>query len=147
MFFESLDASAETFGAIILPVQYWTSVKGSKLVEGERHLLLAVLDDAVRCYLGNMKPRSRQQRLTFVEARDWFYPGRKAQSRAPISFQSICDLLGIEAEAFRGRLNSISVGDLPAHRRPVRRSPASSRVRVAMGALRRSEPRHGSQCR
>jgi hypothetical protein len=113
---------AENFGTDILPVQYWTSLKTHKAVEGERRLWLAVLEDAVRCYLANRNPRDAQQRMVFAEARDWFYPRRNVPHHAPVSFEDVCDELGIDAEAFRGRLNSINVRDLPTHRRPVCRS-------------------------
>lgn len=117
-----LEPSFEDFGAPILPVQYWASIKARKDQEGERGLLLAVLEDAIRCYLANINARTRRAQLIFAEARNWFYPRDEAQRRAPISFESICDLLGIETEALRRRLNSINVADLPMNHRPVRRS-------------------------
>jgi hypothetical protein len=130
MFEESRDLRGEDFGASILPVQYSTSVRGRKLVEGEYRLLLAVLEDALRCYLNNLNPRSPQQRLRFAEARDWFYSRWDVRQRAPIPFEYICDQLGIEANVFRSRLNSISIRDLPTHRRPVRHSLVTERRRA-----------------
>src|SRR5215469_15685524 len=140
---EELELSAENVGAPILPVQYWTSVKGVKQQEGERCLLLAVLEDAIRCYVANINARTRQQRLTFAEVYNWFYPRHKAERLAPISFESVCDLLGIEAEALRRRLNSIHIADLPRNCRPVLRlraaQPHQSRRRrtAKFGAPRR----------
>jgi hypothetical protein len=118
---EELEPSVENVGAPILPVQYWASVKGGKDQEGERCLLLAVLEDAIRCYAANLNARTRQQRLIFAEVHNWFYPRHKAEQRVPISFESVCDLLGIETEALRRRLNSIHIADLPRSCRPVRR--------------------------
>jgi hypothetical protein len=118
---EELESSFEGFGAPILPIQYWASIKGRKDQEGERGLLLAVLEDAIRCYVANMNAHTRRGQLIFAEARNWFYP-RDESKRAPISFESICDLLGIETEALRRRLNFINAADLTMNHRPVRRS-------------------------
>jgi hypothetical protein len=143
-----LELSVENVGAPILPVQYWTSVKGGKQQEGERCLLLAVLEDAIRCYVANINARTRQQRLTFAEVYNWFYPRHKAERLAPISFESVCDLLGIEAEALRRRLNSIHMADLPRNCRPVRRlrvtEPHQARRRriAKFGAPTRSASTH-----
>jgi|SRR5215469_8398853 len=140
---EELELSFEGFGAPILPIQYWTSIKGRKDQEGERGLLLAVLEDAIRCYVANINAHTRRQRLIFAEARNWFYPRDEANRRAPISFEYICDLLGIETEALRRRLNSINVADLPMKHGPLRRS----RVTEPHLARRRRTAKFGAPAR
>src|SRR5512146_438373 len=115
----SLELSVEALGGTILPVQYFEALERRKLLSAERRLLLAVLEDAVRSYLANMNRSSREQRLHFAEVRLWFCaPG----SRDLFAFESICDLLGIDANIFRKRLDSACLRDLPLRRRLVRRS-------------------------
>jgi hypothetical protein len=51
---------------IILPSQYWALKRGAGL-DRERKLLLAVLEDGIRCYLKNMNAKSRCQRTLLFE--------------------------------------------------------------------------------
>jgi hypothetical protein len=114
------ELSEEAFGGPILPVQYFGPLKQRQLFNGERRLLLAVLDDAVRSYLSDMNRAGRQQRLQFAEVQRWFYaPGG---SQGLFAFESICDLLGIDANIFRKRLGSIGIRSLPSRHRPTRNS-------------------------
>lgn len=115
----------EDFSEAILPVQYFELIKRRKFLGGERHLLLAVLEEAVRCYLTNMNGRSREQVIRFAEVRRWFYP--RSDQQGLFAFESICDLLGIDADIFRRRLGSISLRDLPSRR--VRWVPSVARQR------------------
>lgn len=126
---ELFDQSVKNFGAIIVPAQHWPSAKVRKLAEGECRLLLAILEDAVHCYLTNVNPRTMQQRAAFTDVRDWFYAPRDARRQAPISFEAICDLFEIDAEEFRRRLNSISIRDLPKNRKAVCRAAVVGRRR------------------
>ncbi len=84
---------------ILLPSQFFDRSGGRGVLEGERRLMLAVLEDAVACfrkYAGATRPRSRR---LFEEAQEWFF-GEHA-SNWPFSFESICTVLGINPEYFR----------------------------------------------
>lgn len=102
MFEQPIALPSQGVSGSILLVEHWTSMKGSKLAEGERRLLLMMLEGAPLCYQGNMKPRNPRQRSIFTEARDWFYPKRDAR-HPRFSFHSVSDLLGIEGEGLRRR--------------------------------------------
>jgi hypothetical protein len=123
----------EDFDGPILPVQYFESMKRPKLLVGEYRLLLAVLEDAVRCYLTDINGRSKEQRTRFAEVRSWFYSSGDTEQQALFAFESICDLLGINAGVVRKRLASISLGELPWRRlrweRPVARQRNHSQRR------------------
>jgi len=83
---------------ILLPSQFFDRSGGRAVLEGERRLMLAVLEDAVSCfqkYTGATRPRARR---LFQEAEDWFFA---EQSAWPFSFESICAVLGINPEYFR----------------------------------------------
>src|SRR5262249_11361760 len=67
---------------------------------GERGLMRAVLEDAVRCLSGQVGPVRERPQLA-VEARAWI---ETDDSRWPYSFLNVCDHLGFEAEQLRHRL-------------------------------------------
>lgn len=125
-----IDGAAGEDCAAILPAQYFDKSKRRKVLEGEYRLLVAVLEEAIRSYLASMSRRTSYQRLLFEELRDWFYASRSATLQNLFAFESICELLGINAETLRTRLNSISIRDLPTRNRLVRHSlaPAAHRV-------------------
>lgn len=86
---------------ILLPSQFFDRFRGGRLLEGERRLMLAVLEDGVSCFqkcAGATRPRGRR---LFREAEDWFL---EQDAAWPFSFESICSVLGIDADYFRERL-------------------------------------------
>ncbi len=88
-------------GIGILPAQYGTMCRKKLPAEGERKLLFAVLEDAIRCYLKN---RDRDQsNPEFLEAAEWL---RSDEESGPFSFVRVCQALGINAERLRIGLDS-----------------------------------------
>lgn len=86
---------------VLLPSQFFDRYKGRAILEGERRLMLAVLEDAVSCfqkYAGATRPRG--QRL-FREAEEWF---RDEDASWPFSFEAVCSVIGIDSDYFRGQL-------------------------------------------
>src|SRR5262245_35567195 len=67
---------------------------------GERSLMRAVLEDAIRCLAGEGGPRRERAQLA-AQARDWMIAADPAW---PFSFENICDALGFEMEGLRARL-------------------------------------------
>src|SRR5512135_6109 len=58
---------------ILLPSQFYNRTHEHSILEGERRLMLAVLEDAVSCfqkYAGATRPRNRR---LFQEAEEWFF--------------------------------------------------------------------------
>jgi hypothetical protein len=108
--------SKENFAGTILPDQYFGNLRRRKLREGEYRLLLAVLEQAIRSYLINLKRATSEQRADFEELRRWFYLPRNATQRGLFAFESICELIGIDADLLRERLGSLSLHALPTHR-------------------------------
>jgi hypothetical protein len=122
------EALSDNLSASILPAQYYPTRR--KIPEGEYRLLVAVLEHAVRSYLANRNARTSQQRLAFDEVRHWFYASDKADPSGLFTFESICELLEIDAQALRERLNSITIHILPMHRHFGRASLVPTRRRV-----------------
>ena len=79
--------------------------------EPERNLLLAVLEDAIRCYLGYRDgDTSARNRLLFADARDWI----NSPSRYSIfAFRNLCEIIGINPDGLRRELNRIRRGTSP----------------------------------
>src|SRR5277367_5862236 len=60
---------------LVLPGQYADLVRRNHVIEGEQKLLLAVLEDAIRCYLRNVDAKEGERRREFLEVRNWFEAG------------------------------------------------------------------------
>ncbi len=67
---------------------------------GERELMRAVLEDAIRCLAGEVGP-SRERPQLAADAREWI-TARDAQW--PFSFDNVCDALGVESALLREKL-------------------------------------------
>jgi DNA-binding CsgD family transcriptional regulator len=98
---------------------------------GERALLRAVLEDAIRCMAGEIGP-VRERPMLAAEARDWV---SDADRRWPMSFENVCESLGFEPAALRARLLRdhpavplIDLGDVRVATRPRRETPAEADV-------------------
>lgn len=120
---------------LLLPVQYADLVRRNYAIEGELKLLLAVLEDAIRCYLRNVNAKDGERRRDFLEVRNWFDGGGRARARRPdiFSFDNLCGALGIEPRCLLGRLRVLTIGDLPSRRYQMRRHRPLSSLRHANG--------------
>lgn len=79
------------------------------LPEPERRLLLAILEDAASCYIHG-QPRAGVG--TSREAEKWIW-GRGRQT--VLSFQTVCETLGFDAQAFRRGLMRLKASKPPSH--------------------------------
>lgn len=132
---------------LLLPGQYVDLVRRNHVIEGELKLLLAVLEDAIRCYLRNVNAKDGERRRDFVEVRNWFDAGGVAAARRAdiFSFDNLCAALGIEPRSLLARLRILTIADLPSRRYQMRRHRPLSSLRHANGAHGRGRARsHGS---
>ena len=131
---------------LLLPGQYVDLVRRNHVIEGELKLLLAVLEDAIRCYLRNVDAKDGERRRDFVEVRHWFECSGRGSRRADIfSFDNLCAALGIEPRVLLDRLRILTIGDLPSRRYQMRRHRPLSSLRHANGVRERRPTRsHGS---
>ena len=67
-------------------------------LEPERILLLAILEDGVRCYQENLFVAGGKRRLLFDEAKEWLFSD---DSSWFCSFVSICTMLNLEPNYIR----------------------------------------------
>jgi len=98
--------------------------------------MLAVLEDAIRCYLTYANSRSRAQRRLFVEAEGWLMD-RKADGA--FAFETVCETLSIDPNCLREGLRRWRLKELDGMnpRRLTRRSPVTSVGRIGAPLKRR----------
>jgi hypothetical protein len=87
---------------ILLPNQYFAAFRRGRVVEGERRLMLAVLEDAVDSYRKYALARDPREQACFLEAREWFHSADRSWLFA---FENICDVLEMNAEYLRSGLD------------------------------------------
>jgi len=89
----------------VLPPQVSGGVRWDADTSGPRALMLAVLEDAVRCIeKGRWQRRFGARRLA-AEAEAWV---RCNRADWPFSFANICEGLGFDVDAIRSRLLEIT---------------------------------------
>ena len=86
---------------VLLPSQFFESV-GARTFSSEQRLMLAILADAINV-LGSADS-SNLRRRSYNEAWSWVFTKRLTSS---LSFDHVCDALGINAESLRRRLSEL----------------------------------------
>ena len=105
----------------MLPSQYFDRVARRTEYDGERRLMIAVLEDAVDVYRKLVGARDARRQQLFHDAEEWL----ESEDRSWIfSFQNICDVLGIESEYLRRGLHAIKAQALARGQVVVLRSDA-----------------------
>jgi hypothetical protein len=127
---------------LLLPGQYADLVRRNHVIEGELKLLLAVLEDAIRCYLRNVNAKDGEHRRDFVEVRNWFEGNSVGGHRSDIfSFENLCAALGIDPNYLLDRLRILTIGDLPSRRYQMRRHRPLSSLRYSNSVRKRGPVR------
>jgi hypothetical protein len=126
----------------LMPVQYDDLIRRRGVIDGEKRLMLAVLEDAIRSYLRNLNAKDGERRREFLEVKNWFNSGARNQ-RIPnvFAFQNLCEALGIEPVCLLERLRAMTIDDLPARRYQNRRHRPLSSLRLAIDRAPNSQPR------
>ena len=107
--------------------------------EPERNLMLAVLEDAIGCFLNYRDgDRNARNRLLYADARDWI----NSRSRYSIfAFRNLCEIVGINPDALKRQLHRIRRGESPRSVSLQRtfdvRSPSMSNTKVGARARTR----------
>jgi hypothetical protein len=113
---------------VLLTEQYIENFRRKTPLEPEKALLLAVLDDAVRCFQDNLLSQNKKKQLLFDEARDWLFSD---DSSWVFSFVSICGLLGLDPGYIRRGLRRWQERALAAAKKKARISGPSQQRLVA----------------
>lgn len=111
----------------LMPSQYYDLIGHRTMLNGEKKLLFAVLEDAIRVYVLNMNGRTAGARRSFEEVCEWM--NARSDGQDLFSFESLCETFGIQPDTLRQQLSMLRARDLP--RRRVR--SVGRRVPLAMG--------------
>ena len=96
------DSLAELFTPdIILPEQFFEGARRDSYISGEKALMLAVLEDGIRCFQEHLRNPRSNPRLLSQQAEQWI---RAVDYEWPFSFNNVCETLGIDPEALREKL-------------------------------------------
>src|SRR5437763_13035087 len=82
----------------LLPSQYFDRMRRRSEHDGERRLMIAVLEDAVDVYRKQVDAKDPRGQQLFQEAEVWIEDSDRSWL---FSFQNICDVLDIDADYLR----------------------------------------------
>jgi hypothetical protein len=101
----SEDALLSPLPDVLLPSQFFELV-GARTLSSEQRLMLAVLADAINV-LRSTDSSNIRKRNSFNEASSWVFADGVT---SPLSFDHVCDALGVDARSLRRRLAEIVSG-------------------------------------
>ena len=82
----------------LLPIQYFEAMRKKHLLEGEKRLILSVLEDAIECFMQCIDASTSKGQRLFRDADEWIAHEDK---RWVFSFDNVCDMLDINPEYMR----------------------------------------------
>jgi hypothetical protein len=82
----------------LLPIQYFEAMRRKHLLEGEKRLILSVLEDAVECYMKCIDAASNKGQRLFRDADEWI---NLEDKHWVFSFDNVCEMLDIDPEYLR----------------------------------------------
>lgn len=123
---------------VVTPAQFFDSRRDDSTIRPVKRLMLAVLEDALRCFQNNADAKSGPRRRLFVEAEEWLCG---SGGEGPFSFESVCQTLGIEPGFLRRGLLEWRAQQLAGSAQPrlARRSPVVRSGRISAPVARRTK--------
>lgn len=85
----------------VLPSQYYAALRRKTIQEPERRLVVAILEDAVDCYIKHMFSTDRRSRQLFADAEEWFADSDRDW---PFAFENVCEFLNLDPVYLRNGL-------------------------------------------
>ena len=130
------DADSRPFPDVILRSQFFEMV-GTRSLSSEQRLMLAVLADAINVVQECGNSTSMRKRNSFNEAWNWIFTKGVT---SPLSFDNVCDALGMDTRGLRWRLSELVAGRGGAPLR-LRLKEASRIQRLTVNRTRRRDRR------
>ena len=123
---------------VLTPEQFYDSRRDDSNIRPVKKLMMAILEDALRCFQNNADAKTGSRRRLFLEAEQWLC-GEGGEG--PFSFEMVCETLGIEPDFLRTGLREWRRQQLNgiATRRLARRSPVVRAGRISAPARRHSK--------
>jgi hypothetical protein len=82
----------------LLAAQYFDNLRGKSLLEPEKRLMLAILEDAISRYQENMFSQDKRGKRHFQEVEEWI---ADADSGWIFAFENVCESLGLNPDYVR----------------------------------------------
>jgi hypothetical protein len=114
----------------LLPIQYFEAMRRKHLLEGEKRLVLSVLEDAVECFMKCIDSSTNKGQRLFRDAEEWITLEDK---KWVFSFDNVCEMLDVNPEYLRRGLREWKVRKLEAIER-------ARMARAEQAALAAAEP-------
>ena len=108
---------------VILPQQFFEGPRGDSDFSPEKALMLAVLEDAIRCFQEYFRTTRARPRMLSRQAERWI---RTRDWNWPFSFNNVCEALSIDPDCMRDALLRMKYEHLMSSQRP-RMSQATPR--------------------
>ena len=105
----------------LMPQQYYDLISRRRIIDGERRLMFAVFEDAIRSYVMCMSSKSQARRREFEEVKAWI---ELRGHHSVFSFDSLCELFEIDPDLLASSAKDCSI-------RPICRAAESVRSAVA----------------
>jgi hypothetical protein len=81
-----------------LPIQYFEAMRRKHLLEGEKRLVLSVLEDAVECFMKCIDSSTNKGQRLFRDAEEWI---NLEDKKWVFSFDNVCEMLDVNPEYMR----------------------------------------------
>src|SRR6266496_2143147 len=109
----------ERIGALFQPdsllsTHYFETLRRKTILEPEKRLMLAILEDAIHCFQDNLFTRNVRGKRLCEEAEEWIV---EADGDWVFSFENICEALGFNPAYVRQGLLRWMENELPKHRK------------------------------
>ncbi len=114
----------------LLPIQYFEAMRRKHLLEGEKRLVLSVLEDAVECFMKCIDSSTNKGQRLFRDAEEWITLEDK---KWVFSFDNVCEMLDVNPEYLRRGLRDWKARKLEAIER-------ARIVRAEQAALAATQP-------
>jgi hypothetical protein len=125
---------------LITPDQYYEMRRDDSSIAPVKRLMMAVLEDALRCFQNNSDARNGPRKRLFDEAEQWLCGDT---GDGPFSFETVCETLGIEPQFLRSGLKewrNQQLAGVTTHRL-ARRSPVVRSGKISPTLQRASRQR------
>jgi hypothetical protein len=126
----------------LLAVHYFETLRRKTILEPEKRLMLAILEDAINCFQDNLLAQNVRRRRLFEEAEEWIV---EADGDWVFSFENICEVVGFNPAYVHQGLLRWMENKLPKHRKGPRhgKEEKSSEKRAKEKQLKVQYARNG----
>jgi len=121
---------------VLLPNQFFASFRRGRAIEGEKRLMLAVLEDAVDAFRKHALAEDPRSQASFHEAREWIFSD---DQKWLFSFENICQTLDMNCCYIRQGLDNWRLRQMRAQQSLIQAQAAQLQAQQG-GERQDSEP-------